>query len=80
MPPKGPLDDIPDEEKARLIGESGLLGQIQRIERPEHSASDDESTDLGDEIFQSVLLIIPMASLYIIMDSYGTYAIPQSTR
>ena len=70
--PKDAMDDIPDDEKERLIGQSGLLGEIQKIQRsvatdaPE--ADEPETMDLPEEIFNAILFIVPMGFLYLMMD------------
>jgi hypothetical protein len=71
--------DIPEDEQWRLIEQSGIL---KRLPRPEHAnepeqdepqSHEDEEDDsvcspLMEEIFNSILLIIPFTSLYIMMD------------
>ena len=66
-PPKDGLDDIPDDEKLRLLSESGLLSKIPTPEQPPSSAELEEP-DFADNVFFAGLYVVPMAFLYLIMD------------
>ncbi|KAG9045151.1 hypothetical protein FS837_006950 [Tulasnella sp. UAMH 9824] len=57
------FEDIPAEEQERLIKESGLLGQVQKIQR-----ASEQPVDFADNVFNAVLHVIPLAFLYVIMD------------
>ncbi|TFK43617.1 hypothetical protein BDQ12DRAFT_731612 [Crucibulum laeve] len=68
--PEKPLVEIPEDEKWRLINQSGVLNSIN----PKTSAVvrgqdvEEEPTPLGDEIFNTVLLLIPFSSLLLLME------------
>lgn len=57
------FEDIPAEEQERLIKESGLLGQVQKIQR-----APEQPVDFADNVFNAALHVIPLAFLYVIMD------------
>ncbi|KAG8923497.1 hypothetical protein FRC02_011103 [Tulasnella sp. 418] len=59
-------EDIPIEEQLRLINESGLVQKIPRKDNAPDSS--EESSDLPDEIFHAILLIIPFSFLYLCLD------------
>ncbi|KAG8979145.1 hypothetical protein FRC05_009355 [Tulasnella sp. 425] len=59
------FEDIPAEEQERLIKESGLLGQVKKIHQPQ---SPERTVDFADEVFNTVLYVIPLVFLYGIMD------------
>ena len=58
------VDDIPEEEKIRLIKETGLLKNFEKVEF--------EQTDVEDEYydwtFLAFLYTIPLCSVYCVMD------------
>ncbi|KAG9009900.1 hypothetical protein FRB94_011346 [Tulasnella sp. JGI-2019a] len=56
------LDDIPDDEKLRLLSQSGLLSQIPQ------QPTTDGPPDFADELFFAATYAIPMIFLYFIMD------------
>ena len=72
--------DIPEDEQWRLIEQSGILKHVPRQEvgsntdedktQHQEDTEDEESicSPLMEEIFNSILLIIPFTSLYIMMD------------
>ena len=66
------LEDIPAEEQFRIIEESGLLGHLQEIEKPEqqarHRHAEPEKQDFADEVFFAAMLIVPLTFLYLCMD------------
>lgn len=75
--PASDVDDIPEDEKLRLISESGLLGKWEKIQRADDSRRQVEEEDeeeerqpFVDEVFVAVMLIVPMTFLYLIMDMY----------
>lgn len=57
------FEDIPAEEQDRLIKESGLLGQMKKIQKAE-----EEVIDFPDQVFNTVLYVLPLTFLYVIMD------------
>ncbi|KAL1924725.1 uncharacterized protein VTP21DRAFT_4379 [Calcarisporiella thermophila] len=66
----GEVDDIPDEEKWRIISESGLLSKIPNPSPKIHSVSDDDDEEQSTQalVWQAVMLVIPFGFLYGIMD------------
>jgi hypothetical protein len=58
--------EIPDNEKWRLITESGVLGQTTA--QTGYLGEDEEDIPLGEEIFNATLLIIPMSFLLLMME------------
>jgi hypothetical protein len=74
-PHPGPIN-IPEEEQWRLINETGVL-----VSSPANidDSSPDEEFSLADEIFDSVLLIVPFSFLLLLMDmcvSFGSKFYP----
>ncbi|KAJ6516004.1 hypothetical protein C8R45DRAFT_1049479 [Mycena sanguinolenta] len=63
--PKAPLVEISEDEQWRLINQSGVL-KTDAL-RAVNSSTDKESLSLGEEIFSASLLIIPCASLLLLM-------------
>ena len=57
-------DQISESEQWRLVNESGLLQR--KIPRPQDAEIEEFS--LGDELFNSVLYIIPFTFLYLMFD------------
>ncbi|KIO33949.1 hypothetical protein M407DRAFT_240828 [Tulasnella calospora MUT 4182] len=57
------FEDISPEEQERLIKESGLLGKVQKIQR-----APEQTVDFADNVFNTVLYVIPLGFLYVIMD------------
>lgn len=70
---KSGIEEISEEEQWRLINQSGVLSNIPKSEatdsrtKEEEKESDEPFSPFCDEIFQSMLLIIPMSSLYFMM-------------
>ena len=75
--------EIPEDEQWRLSEQSGVLKQLLHSE-PTHPSleetqnqedSDSEDVEgyppLAEEIFNSILLIIPFTSLNVMMDMYA---------
>ena len=58
--------EISEEDQWRLINDTGILKQP--ISRPTRAEDEEESTSLGDEIFNSVTLIIPFSFLLLMME------------
>ena len=59
--------DIPEDEQWRLVGESGVLqGLVSQV--PEQERETVETLTLGDEIFNTLVFIIPFSTLYFCMD------------
>jgi len=65
-----PLIDIPEGEQWRLIKQTGILDAANRRGK-ETSVQEREQVSLWDEIFNAVLLIIPLSSLLLLMEMYG---------
>lgn len=63
-PSEEAVDDIPEDEKLRLLSQSGLLSKI-----PQRQPTADEPTpDFADELFFTATYAIPMTFLYFCMD------------
>ena len=59
--------DIPEDEQWRLVSESGVLqGLVSQV--PEQERETVETLTLGDEIFNTLVFIIPFSTLYFCMD------------
>lgn len=54
-------DDIPDDEKLRLIDQSGLMQKVET--REAEIAAEQEETSTGEYIWQAIFLSIPFAFL-----------------
>lgn len=68
--------EIPEAEQQRLIDESGILKKItSKIAVEDTSASDEDDpfSPLCNEIFNSILLIIPLSALYMMMVMYVSF-------
>jgi hypothetical protein len=66
----GDEEEIPMEEQVRLIEQSGVL-QLEQLEGTKHPDERIQSTEkpsLGEEIFDTIILLIPFSCLYIGMD------------
>jgi hypothetical protein len=57
--------NIPEEEQWRLINETGVLASSPA---DMDDSSEQEETSLADEIFDAVLLIVPVSFLLLLMD------------
>ncbi|KAG8855615.1 hypothetical protein FRB96_006810 [Tulasnella sp. 330] len=57
------VDDIPDDEKLRLLSQSGLLSKI-----PQKEPVTEAALDFLDELFFTATYAIPMTFLYFCMD------------
>jgi len=55
------VEDIPEDEKLRLLNESGLLSKIPQQPAP-------PPQDLADELFFTATYAVPMSFLYFVMD------------
>ncbi len=70
---KSGIEEISEEEQWRLINQSGVLSNISKPSGMESRAKDEDRdsdepfSPLCEEIFQSILFIIPMSSLYVMM-------------
>jgi hypothetical protein len=71
--------DIPDEEKWKIIQQTGLLKKIPKEQKSAKGTSNDGNDGAGDEepwsplcdeIFNSTLYLIPFSSLYVVMEVY----------
>jgi len=67
-------DDIPDEEKIRLIKETGLFKSLNDAEREQRPSGEKSAEDEGEEdpnfgfTFQAFLYTIPLSAVYTLMD------------
>ncbi|CAI2162629.1 5363_t:CDS:2 [Funneliformis geosporum] len=61
------IDDIPDDEKMRLINESGIKEMFEKIEPVRQEKTLEEYLDHGPT-FQAFLYTIPLCSVYTVMD------------
>jgi hypothetical protein len=59
------LPELSEDEQWRLINDTGILNR-----HPVASRDDEEDTPLAEEIFNSVILIIPFSFLLLMMDMY----------
>jgi hypothetical protein len=64
--------DIPEDEQRRLIK------AFSPIHHSVESTGPVEDIELGDEIFNALILIIPFTSLYLIMDMSVSVNSPKS--
>ncbi|RGB26955.1 hypothetical protein C1646_719900 [Rhizophagus diaphanus] len=66
------IDDIPDDEKMRLIKESGIFKTLNQVEteRQERSSVVEEDDDpyAHGPIFKAFIYTIPLCSVYSVMD------------
>lgn len=83
MPPRAkpdkPLIDITEDEQWRLINQSGILQNPALVQESRVESTvdvEDEEIYLCDEIFNSVMLIIPFSSLLLLMEMYVSHNIP----
>lgn len=65
--PDKPLIEITEEEKWRLIGQSGVLKNALVQESSVESTLEEELS-LCDEIFNAIMLIIPFSFLLLLME------------
>ena len=63
-------EEIPMEEQVRLIEQSGVLQleQLEGTQRSDELVQSTEKSSLGEEIFDTIILLIPFSCLYIGMD------------
>lgn len=57
--------NVPVDEQKRLIKESEIL---QKLDAHSEDTDEDEALTIADHIFNAIVLIIPCASLFIMMD------------
>ena len=81
---------ISEDEQWRIIEQSGILKNIQREETTtikssgiqETSAEDDVEeplcSPLCEEIYNSILFIIPFSALYVMMDMSVSFRVPEN--
>lgn len=67
VPAQKPLVEISEDEQWRLIQESGVLKKIS-TQNPEESIDNDEALPLAEEIFNTVVLLMPFTFFLIMMD------------
>lgn len=73
---KKPLIEISEEEQWRLINESGVF-KIPRPDQPDQKLpippTSDDNTDnptFGEEIFNTILYVVPFSFLLLMMEMY----------
>jgi hypothetical protein len=68
-------EEIPMEEQVRLIEQSGVLQlrESEDADPPDELAQSAEKPGLGDEVFDTTILLIPFLCLYIGMDVYVSH-------
>ncbi|KAF5387887.1 hypothetical protein D9615_000338 [Tricholomella constricta] len=57
--------EIPEDEQWRLINDSGILNKLTI---PRANDSDEEALPLAEEIFNAIVMIIPISSLLLLME------------
>ena len=66
--------EITEEEQWRIIQETGILNQAMQAQQGQDGEEVDENgtpqRDMADEIFESILYLIPFSCLYVGMDMY----------
>ncbi|CAG8600113.1 18152_t:CDS:2 [Racocetra persica] len=62
------IDDIPEEEKLRLIEATGLLNNFKEAERERSGQSDEDDPNNYGFTFQAFLYTIPLCAVYSMMD------------
>ena len=62
--------EISEEEQWRLINEAGLLKKISQKRPATGNDQDEDVTSHPDEIFNSMLLIIPFSFFLLMMEMY----------
>lgn len=80
--PAKPLIEIPEDEKWRLINQTGILKSAALNSEPstetlQGPALEEEALSTGDEIFNAILLIIPFSAILLLMEVYAV-ALPLS--
>jgi len=66
--PIKPLIEIPEDEQWRLIKQTGILSSASLDTAPTTNPASNEVMSLSDEIFNSILLIIPFSSILLLME------------
>ncbi|KAG5638991.1 hypothetical protein H0H81_007899 [Sphagnurus paluster] len=59
--------EIPEEEQWRLINESGILKKV-KIDMAPHVDDEDGMSPLAVEIFDAIIIIIPISFLLLLME------------
>ena len=65
-----PLIKLSEDEQWRIINQTGVLKSLSKegdLSNPPISAND-EATPFGDEVFNSLLLIVPFSFLLLMME------------
>ncbi|KAI0723420.1 hypothetical protein C8Q76DRAFT_615455 [Earliella scabrosa] len=72
---KSSVVDISEEEQWRIINETGILKQVPREMKPNKPAPDTQVSDeeeglspFAEEVFNSIMLIIPMSFMLLLME------------
>jgi hypothetical protein len=68
IPAQKPLVEISEDEQWRLIQESGVLKKISTQNPEESTIDNDEALPLAEEIFNTVVLLMPFTFFLIMMD------------
>ncbi|PVG04472.1 hypothetical protein CPB86DRAFT_748068 [Serendipita vermifera] len=68
VPDESEIEEIPRDEQIRLIQESGIFDDSLEEEEVVEVQPNDGKPDFADEIFNTVILLIPFASLYVAMN------------
>lgn len=61
------VEDIPEDEQMRLVEQSGVL-RLPHKDESARKAGKQEEASLANEIFDTIILLIPFSCLYIGMD------------
>lgn len=61
--------EIPEDEQLRLIKESGIMGKVASIPKPE--PHEEDITPFAEEMFGAIVLIIPFCFLLLLMEMCG---------
>lgn len=70
QPKTDPVDDIPEEEKWRIINESGLMGKEVPVPGVKaRKAQPSSPLDGEDFIFRAILYTIPFTTLFVLLHS-----------
>jgi hypothetical protein len=64
-----PLIELPEDEQWRLINQTGILHKVSNTTATKPNGSEPPAKlDLADEIFNSILYIIPFSFLLLLME------------
>ncbi|OCH93590.1 hypothetical protein OBBRIDRAFT_724594 [Obba rivulosa] len=60
--------EVSEEDQWRIIKDSGILNKLPQPPRPPEESAEERDLELGEEIFNASLLIIPMSFLLLLME------------